>query len=243
MEDMIYVGAATAKQLHSAGYATIGDLAHAGDYFLEHRFGKVGLYLRAFANGIDLTPVRVMDYEKADVEYDVKGIGNGLTAPHDLECEADAKALVWLLSESVAQRLRESRLRCRTVAVGVRRAGELSGYSRQRTFRSPTCLTKDIADTAFKLILENQPIDEVHALRAIHVRTTNLTSMDVPVQLVLFGDVERISAMERVELTIDGLRRRFGNPCIKRGVELTDETMAGLDITRANTVHPIGFLR
>ena len=243
VEDMIYVGAATAKKLHSAGYATIGDLAHAGDYFLEHRFGKVGLYLRAFANGIDLTPVRVMDYEKADVEYDVKGIGNGLTAPHDLECEADAKALVWLLSESVAQRLRESRLRCRTVAVGVRRAGDLSGYSRQRTFRSPTCLTKDIADTAFKLILENQPIDEEHALRAIHVRTTNLTSMDVPVQHDLFGDVERISAMERLELTIDGLRRRFGNPCIKRGVELTDETMAGLDIKRDNTVHPIGFLR
>lgn len=59
------------------------------------------------------------------MDYVVKGIGNGLTAPHDLECDSDVKALVWLLSESVAQRLRESRMRCRTVSVGARFARDL----------------------------------------------------------------------------------------------------------------------
>ena len=173
----------------------------------------------------------------------MKGIGNGLTAPHDLECEADAKALVWLLSESVAQRLRESRLRCRTVSVGVRRAGDLSGYSRQRTFESPTCLTKDIADAAFKLILENQPIDEEHALRAIHVRTTNLTSMDVPVQ----HDLLRRCKSDICDGAIGTHHRRppqaLRQPLHQARSELTDETMAGLDIKRDNTVHPIGFSR
>lgn len=242
-KEMVYVGPATARKLHSAGYDTIGDLAHAGDYFLNKRFGKIGPMLRAFARGEDASPVRVMDYEKADVEYDVKGIGNGLTAPHDLACESDARALVWLLAESVAQRLRESQLRCRTVSVGVRRAGDLSGYSRQRTLKAPTCLTQDIARTAMGLILENQPLDAEHALRAIHVRVTNLVPMDSPVQYDLFGDAEAVAKMEGLEFAIDDLRRRFGNPCIRRGVELTDETMAGIDIKRDNTVHPIGFLR
>ncbi len=241
--DLIYVGPATARKLHAAGKDTIGDLAHASDIFLKRRFGVVGLMLRDFANGIDGSPVRQFNPAKADVEYDIKGIGNGLTAPHDLECESDAKALVWLLSESVGQRLRESRLRCRTVSVGLRRAGDLSGYSRQRTRKVPTCLTKDIANTVMGLILENQPVDADHALRAIHVRATNLVPMDVPVQCDLFGDTDAIASQERLEGAIDDLRRRFGNGCVRRVVELTDDAMRNLDIKRDNTVHPIGFLR
>ncbi|MCI8424643.1 MAG: DNA polymerase IV [Adlercreutzia sp.] len=241
--DLLYVGPATARKLHSAGYETIGDVAHAGDYFLLRRFGKIGPMLRAFANGQDASSVKPMDPARADVEYEVKGIGNGLTAPRDLVCEADVKALVWLLAESVTQRLRESRLRCRTVAVGVRRAGDLSGYSRQITLRVPTCLTSDVAGHALSLIRNAQPLDEEHAIRAIHVRATNLVPMDAPLQHDLFGSAEEVLRRERLDLAVDALRARFGNRCVHRAVELTDEVMGGLDIKRDNTVHPIGFLR
>lgn len=241
--EMVYVGPATTRKLRSAGYETIGDLAHAGDYFLDKRFGKIGRMLRSFARGEDLSPVRVMDPVKADVDYAVKGIGNGLTAPRDLVCEADVKALVWLLAESVSQRLRESHLRCRTISVGIRRAVDLMGYSRQTTLRVPTCLTSDVANIAMDLIRANQPLDEEHAIRAIHVRTTNLSSMFDPIQHDIFGSVERASKLERLDFAIDKLRRRFGNKCVHRAVELTDEVMSGLDIKRDNTVHPVGFLR
>ena len=241
--EMIYVGPATTRKLQSAGYMTIGDLAHAGDYFLDKRFGKIGRMLRAFARGEDMSPVRVMDPAKADVDYVVKGVGNGLTAPRDLVCEADVKALVWLLSESVSQRLRESHLRCKTISVGIKRAVDLTGYSRQTTLRVPTCLTSDVANITMELIWASQPLDEEHAIRAIHVRTTNLSSMLEPVQHDLFGDVEKVSKLEKLDLIIDKLRRRFGNKCVHRAVELTDEVMSGLDIKRDNTVHPIGFLR
>lgn len=241
--EMIYVGPATMRKLHAAGYETIGDLAHAGDYFLDRRFGKIGRMLRGFARGEDASPVRVMDPARADVDYVIKGIGNGLTAPHDLVCESDVKALVWLLSESVSQKLRESRFRCRTISVGIRRSVDLAGYSRQRTLRLPTCLTRDVANMAMSLIKENQPLDKDHAIRAIHVRTTNLVPMDEPLQVDLFGDAEEVLRQERLDLAIDGLRRRFGNKCVHRAVELTDEVMGSLDIKRDNTVHPIGFLR
>ena len=196
--EMIYVGPATMRKLYSAGYMTIGDLAHAGDYFLDKGFGKIGRMLRSFARGEDRSPVKVMDPSKADVDYVIKGIGNGLTAPHDLECEADVKALVWLLSESVSQRLRESHFRCRTVSVGVRRAVDFTGYSRQTTLRTPTCLTSDVANLAMGLIRANQPLDKEHAIRAIHVRTTNLVPMRQPVQDDLFGDAEEIHKRERL---------------------------------------------
>lgn len=241
--EMIYVGPATDRKLQAAGYQTIGDLAHAGDYFLDKRFGKIGRMLRSFARGEDVSPVRVMNPAKADVDYVVKGIGNGLTAPRDLICESDVKALVWLLSESVSQRLRESHLRCRTISIGIRRAVDLMGYSRQTTLHVPTCLTSDVANIAMDLIRANQPLDEEHAIRAIHVRTTNLSSMLDPIQHDIFGDVEKVQKLERLDLVIDKLRRRFGNKCVYRAVELTDEVMSGLDIKRDNTVHPIGFLR
>lgn len=240
--EMIYVGPATMRKLHSAGYETIGDVAHAGDHFLQKRFGKVGFMLRAFARGEDASPVREMDPAKADVDYTIKGIGNGLTAPHDLVCEADVKSLVWLLAESVSQRLRESLFRCRTIAVGIR-ARDLTGYSRQRTLRTATCLTGDIAKAAMGLIRENQPLDDAHAIRAIHVRTTNLVPMSEPLQPNLFGDAEGVLKLERLDLAINDLRRRFGNKCVHRAVELTDEAMAGLDIKGSNTVHPVGFMR
>lgn len=241
--EMIYVGPATSRKLKAAGYMTIGDLAHAGDYFLDRRFGKIGRMLRAFANGEDPSPVRVMDPAKADVDYAVKGIGNGLTAPHDLCCESEVKALVWLLAESVGQRLRELHLRCRTVSVGVRRSSDLSGYSRQVTLRKPTCITGDIANEAMRLLKATQPLDADHAIRAIHVRVTNLSPAGAPVQDDLFGDAEEASRLERLDFAIDELRRRFGNKCVHRAVELTDEAMRSLDIKRDNTVHPVGFLR
>ena len=241
--EMVYVGPATTRKLRRAGYETIGDLAHAGDIFLQRVFGKIGFMLREFARGQDASPVRVLDPTQADVEYDIKGIGNGLTAPRDLICEADCKALIWLLAESVAQRLRESRLRCRTISIGVRRAGDLSGYSRQVTLRRSTCLTGEIARHALALLKANQPLDRAHAVRALHVRSSKLEPMDAPLQYDLFDDATAQLAHERLDLSIDDLRRRFGNSCVRRGVELTDDVMSGLDIKRDNTVHPIGFLR
>lgn len=241
--DLIYVGRATTRKLRSSGITTIGDLAHTSDYYLKKRFGVIGFMLRDFANGLDRSEVRTFDPNIADTEYEIKGIGNGLTAPHDLTCESDAKALVWLLCESVGQRLRESRFRCRTICVGLRSAGDLSYCSRQRTLKTPTCLTKDIANVAMNLILESQPLDEEHALRGISVRVTNLSSMDKPIQYDLFGDTEQIEKNEKLDLTVDALRNRFGNTCVRRVVELTDDAMKHLDIKRDNTVHPIGFLR
>ena len=240
--EMIYVGPATMKKAPLLRLWDHSDLAHAGDYFLDKRFGKIGRMLRAFARGKDRSTVKVMDPSKADVDYVINSIGNGLTAPHDLECEANIKALVWLLSESVSQRLCESHFRCRTVSVGVRRATDFTGYSRQTTLRTPTCLTTDVANLAMGLIRANQPLDREHSIRAIHVHTTNLVPMEQPVQDDLFGDAEDVHRCERLDLIIDELRRRFGNKCVHLTVDPTDEAMGSLDIKRDNTVHPVGFL-
>ena len=196
--------------------------------------------LRAFARGEDATPVKPYDQARNEVDRTVKSFGNGLTAPHDIVSASDAKALVYLLSESVAQRLREARFRASTVSIGVRSARDLASYSRQATLRRATNVTGVVARTAWGLLAANEPLDGEHPLRGLHVRASNLEPCDAPQQLELAFDARR-RMLEDLDETIDDLRRRFGNTCIQRGAELLDESLLGLDIKKENVVHPVGY--
>ncbi len=239
VRSLLYVGAATERKLRAAACFTIGDLARASDYFLQHRFGKVGFILRSFARGEDATPVKPYDPHAHNVARAIKSIGNGLTAPHNIETPQDAKALLWLLSESVAQRLREHHFRARTVSIGVRSQLDLSGFERQVPLPHPSMATSDIAQAAWALLCASQTIDGEHPIRALHVRATNLVPAPESSQLELFDDAT--ARAERLDGAIDDLRRRFGNKCVMRGCEITDEAIAPLDIKDENTVHPVGY--
>ena len=152
MRDLLYVGPATERKLHAYGIRTIGALAHASDAYLQRRFGKIGFVLRTFARGEDATPVKPYDPSVRDVWRIVKSYGNGLTAPHSITCEADAKALIWLLAESVAQRMREDGMQARTIAIGVRNDTDLSGYGCQVKLPRPSAATRHIAQAAWALL-------------------------------------------------------------------------------------------
>ena len=241
VRELIYVGRATERKLNGAAVFTIGELANASDAMLATRLGKMGGILKAFARGEDVSPVKVMDPDAADVWREVKSVGNGLTAPHDIACVSDAKALIYLLAESVAQRLRELRMRAHTIGIGVRDAKTLGGYVRQRRLRLATCITAEIASCAFGLLLENEPLDAGHPLRALHVRASGLEPFEQVQQPTLFHNEERRVAAERLDMAIDDLRRRFGNSCVRRVAELTDESLTGLDIKADNVIHPVGF--
>ena len=241
VRDLLYVGPATSRKLNALGIRTIGELATASERLLMRRLGKMGGVVRAFANGLDRSPVKPLDPHEGDAHREIKSIGNGLTAPHDITDEPSAKALVYLLAESVAQRLREEGFRCRVVAVSARDAGSLASFSRQVTLRVPTCITEEVAREAFELLRANVPFGPEHPLRSIGVRACSLVRAEVPVQGDLFSDMERREGLERLDLAVDGLRRRFGNTCVRRLAELTDDSLASLDIKRDNVVHPVGF--
>ena len=207
VSELLYVGAATRAKLHSSGIDRIGELACASPELLRRRLGKIGLVLRAFARGEDATPVKPYDQARNEVDRTVKSFGNGLTAPHDIVSASDAKALVYLLSESVAQRLREARFRASTVSIGVRSARDLASYSRQTTLRRATNVTGIVARTAWGLLAANEPLDGEHPLRGLHVRASNLEPCDAPQQLELAFDARR-----RMLEDLDGFHRLCRRP-------------------------------
>ena len=102
VEDLLYVGRATRRKLNNLGILTVGDLARMDPEILHSHFGKMGYILSVFARGEDQTPVSVQDYESP-----IKSIGNSTTTPRDLTTEEDVKIVTYVLSESVASRLRD----------------------------------------------------------------------------------------------------------------------------------------
>ena len=241
VRDLLYVGPATERKLHSSGIDTIGQLACASDELLRNRLGKMGFVLRGFARGQDATEVKPYDRDAADVMREIKSYGNGLTAPRDICDPQSAKAYVWMLAESVAQRMREGRARARTVSVGARAADDLCTRSRQCKLPVATDVTLEVARAAWGLLRELEPLDASHPLRGIHVRASDLEPADADLQASLFAPLPRRTEMRELDASVDDLRRRYGNKCVVWGAQLVDEGAASVDAKADNTVHPVSF--
>lgn len=241
VRDLLYVGPATKRKLHSSGIDTIGQLACASDELLRNRLGKMGFVLRGFARGQDATEVKPYDRDAADVMREIKSYGNGLTAPRDICDPQSAKAYVWMLAESVAQRMREGRARARTVSVGARAADDLCTRSRQCKLPVATDVTLEVARAAWGLLRELEPLDASHPLRGIHVRASDLEPADADLQASLFDPLPRRTEMRELDASVDDLRRRYGNKCVVWGAQLVDEGAASVDAKADNTVHPVSF--
>ena len=232
VEDLLYVGPATSAKLRRVGVSTIGKLAECDEDFLHRRLGKMGLVLKTFALGLDPTPVQRIDHVQA-----IKSVGNGSTAPRDLVNDDDVRIMLFLLSESVALRLRELAARCTVVEVYVR-DNTLVSFTRQRKLREPTCSSAEIAETAFDLFKRNYHWDK--PLRGVGVRGSGLVDVTNGVQLSLYADARKRERWELLDGAMDELRRRYGYLTIQRAIVQLDPLLAGVDPSQ-HTIHPVGY--
>ena len=231
--DLLFVGPATRRKLADMNVRTIGDLARFDAECLRGRLGKPGLVLKAYAAGLDRSPVM-----PADARMAIQSVGNSATPPHDLQTPADARCLCYLLAESVAARLRQEGLRARCVSISARNA-ELVTRSCQKTLPRATSLTGEIAQAAMRLF--DRRFAQGFPYRSVGLSCSALTPDDAPVQLDFLGDEARRIKTERLESAIDGLRRRFGHQIVRRAVVLIDGQYAQINPKEEHTVHPVPF--
>jgi DNA polymerase-4 len=57
----------------------------------------------------------------------------------------------------------------------------------------------------------------------------------------LFSDERQRIRMEKLDGTVDILKRRFGNYCIQRASLLKDPSLTGFNPKDENTIHPVGY--
>ena len=232
VEDLLYVGRATTKKLKKYGIHTIGKLAAADTALLKQELGINGVMLWQFANGLDRNAVA-----KIDANPYIKSIGNSTTLPYDVSAEEDMKITLYVLSESIAERMREHDLHCSTVQIGLRDK-QLCYFERQGKLLYPTNNSETIFQKAFALYQKYKPFFPV---RSVSVRACHLSS-PTPRQLSCLSDYKTMEKQEKAEKAIDTIRQRFGHFSVQRAIMLNKKELSGLDPKADHVIHPIGFL-
>ena len=233
-EDLLYVGKATKKKLHNIGIYTIGDIANSSVELLRAQLGKWGELIYGFANGYDSSPVSHMNENS-----EVKSIGNSTTTPRDMKTYEDVKMVMYVLCDSVCRRMREQGFMAHTVGISVR-DNELCSFTRQCTLDDFTNVTKEITNAAINLFVKNYKMQR--PLRSIGVSVTDFVHDDVPRQMSLLNNEEKMLRNIQLDKTIDRLKKRFGNYIIRPAVLLGDRGLSAFNPKDDHTIHPIGYL-
>ena len=233
VSDLLSVGRSTNKKLESLGIRTIGGLAQMDEKILQSRLGKMGAVLWAFANGYDDSPVK-----RENTSAPIKSIGNSTTTPKELETDEDVKIMLYILSESVAVRLRENGFRCRTVEISIR-DNELYSFTRQCKLDNASNITGEIASMAYRLFKANYRWDK--PIRSVGVRGADLVNDNYMEQLDLLCDFQMREKQMKMDVAVDDIRRRFGFYSIQRGLMYRDRALSAVNAKEDHTVHPHGY--
>ncbi len=206
--DLLMVGRSTARTLARMGICTIGEIANASPDLLKAALGKSGLMLYAYANGMDLSPVRRIGEAPPP-----KSIGNSTTTSRDICTEEDARQTVILLAESVASRLRHEKLMCRTVEISLRDT-ELNWRSHRMRLRYATDVTAELIEYGMELLHECH--DFSSPLRSVGLRGLELVNSDEPEQVDIFIDYVNLEKQKKIDAAVDKIRGKYGNGLIQR---------------------------
>ncbi len=155
-----------------------------------------------------------------------------------MENEDDVKLTLYMLSESVAARLRSHGFRCQTVQISIRDTG-LGWFSRQQRLSCSSNLSGEITDAAMALFCRHH--DWQSPVRSLGVRGCDLVPDTEPEQISVFLDEQHRLKKQALERTMDDLHARFGDAVIKRGVLLTDPAIGLANPKDDHTIHPVGY--
>ena len=199
------VGPKTAARLAGLGIHTIGDLAARPEAELMRLFGKPGADLAQRSRGIDDRPIVT--------EHETKSVSKEVTFARDIADAGELRRTLSDLAEGVGRELRREGLTGSTVKLKLRWP-DFSTITRQTTLVRPTDLDAEIVATATRLF--EQAWDGRTPIRLLGVGVSGLATGYR--QLGLW-DAPHAEA-QRLQETLDDLRRRFGDHAISRARDL-----------------------
>ncbi len=212
VSELFMIGKKTVPKLFNLGIKTIGDLAKADKEFIVKRFGKFGLIMWNYANGID-------EQEVISTPEEPKSIGNSITLPNDITNPEEINKIILALCEQVSFRLRKHNLIANTVNIQLR-TKDFVDYSHQKQLKYETSSTKEILETAkeiFNEMYKNEPI------RLVGVRVDNLENKE-EIQMSFFTQESDIK-QEKLDNVLDNLKNKYGYNMITRAGKLEVENL------------------
>lgn len=202
--DLFMLGKKTVPKLYNMQIKTIGDLAKTSESILIKKFGKHGLLMWEYANGIDKSEVQ---YKKEKP----KCVGNSITLPEDINDLEKLEKVLLALTEQVTYRLRKYNLLANVVNIQLR-TKTFEDRSHQGKLKITTSSTKEIYSKAKELLKETYVNGEY--IRLIGVRVDNL--VDKNHRQMSFFESEENKRQDKLDETLDKLKKKYGYNFITR---------------------------
>ena len=196
ISDLFMLGRKTVPKLYNMQIKKIGDLAKADKKLLEKKFGKHGILMWEYANGIDETEVKYLPERP-------KCVGNSVTLPENVSNIEKLEEIILAITEQVTYRLRKERLLGNTVNVQLR-TKDFEDTSHQGKLLEATDSTKEIYNKAKELLL--QMYKKGMQIRLVGVRVDNLIGREEK-QISLFN-TESTAKQEKLDKVIDNLKNK-----------------------------------
>ncbi|HKJ07912.1 MAG TPA: DNA polymerase IV, partial [Gammaproteobacteria bacterium] len=171
---------------------------------LETHFGKMGAHLWNLAHGIDPRPVVA--------EHEAKSISHETTFAVDIEDAGVLRSWLLELTDQVAQRLRRTGLKARTVQIKVRFA-DFRTVTRACTLPTATDITTELSRAATELLTTRLPRRHP-PVRLLGMGVSGFTGDSA--QGELFSDSGR-EKHSRLDAVADRIEARFGAGTVRRG--------------------------
>ena len=210
VSELFMLGRKTVPKLYNMKIKTIGELAKADKNILSSKFGKHGIMMWEYANGIDESEVRCKP-EKP------KGIGNSTTLPIDVQNPQKLEEILLVISEQVAYRLRKYNMLANVVNVQLR-TNTFSDFSHQGKLMGATSNTKDIYNKAKQLL--HEMYKEGMAIRLVGLRVDNLVDKE-QAQISLFSNNNE--KQDKLDSALDEIKNKYGYGSIKRATKMNVE--------------------
>lgn len=230
VEELYMAGKSSVNTLHKLGIYNIGQLATSPEYILEAHLKKHGKILWEYANGIDKSVVNTKREE-------LKGVGNSITLPYDLDNMEEIEKILLQLSEKVAGRLRKGKQMAKTVAVEVK-YNDFIKASRQTTLDRCTDSGTEIYQLSKELFRELWEKDGNKSVRLLGIRTANLEEQGALEQMSIMDIMAQTTnkqqnvttnisreKMEKLDKALDAIKNKYGEDKIKRASLLAEQTV------------------
>lgn len=221
VEELFFVGRVMTEKFNRLRIQTIGDLACYDKNTIISQFGKHGAMVHDYANGLDKEEVSL-----ATERRKIKSVGNGITFKRDLVSDEDVLTAIVALSDTVASRLRQYRMKASGVKVEIKDPA-FQTLHRQKQLDTPTNLAIEIKKAALELTanarMQKQPI------RLLTITAINLSDEGEDEQISLFHSLDsKLKDAEKLERTLDKIRSKYGIGAVNYGQVLQNDI--GIDL-------------
>ena len=213
VSELFMLGRKTVPKLYNMQIRTIGELAKSNKDMLAKKFGKHGIQIWEYANGIDNSEVKYLP-EKP------KGIGNSITLPQNITEIEKLEEILLALAEQVTYRLRKYKMEANVVNVQLR-TKDFVDTTHQEKLPYPTSSTKEIYEKAKKLL--EHMYNPYTPIRLIGLRVDNLEEKE-KAQLSLFEE-NKNEKQEKIDKVLDEIKEKYGYNFITRAGKMDVDGM------------------